>query len=547
MKIALAQINPTVGALNSNAARILDYYRRAAAAGAELVVFPELALTGYPPQDLLDRPDFVEKSIRALNDLARGMTGPGSVLGYVQPRKAVDHPGKPLYNAAALIEGGRIISRHYKSLLPSYDVFDESRYFEPAAVLQPAVFREMRLGITICEDIWNTGIDESLPQRLYHRNPVQELAGQGVDLLINIAASPYSIHKQGVKAGIYRNEATRHNTPLVQVNQVGGNDNLIFDGWSNVWNETGRVVAQAARFEEDLLIWDSAVGTDGVDPETGNTEELLYSALRLGVHDYVNKCGFDKVLIGLSGGVDSALTAVIAADAIGPEHVVGISMPSQFSSDHSRDDARKLADRLGIEYHEIPVETIYDSFTKELNPLFKNLPFNIAEENLQARIRGTLLMTMSNKFDYLVLTTGNKSELAVGFCTLYGDMNGGLAVLADVLKTRVYNLARWVNRNGERIPASTIDKPPSAELRPGQLDSDSLPPYGLLDPIIEAYVVNVSSPGEIVSQGHDPGLVNRVIRMIDRTEYKRQQAAVCLKVTHRAFGPGRRMPIARGS
>lgn len=546
MKIALAQINPTVGALDSNSSRILDYYRRAAAAGAELVVFPELALTGYPPQDLLDLPDFVEKSTRALDDLARGMTGPGSILGYVQPRKAVDDPGKPLYNAAAVIDGGRIISRHYKSLLPSYDVFDESRYFEPANELQPAVFRNMRLGITICEDIWNTGIDESLPQRLYHRNPVQELAGQGVDLLINIAASPYSIHKQGVKAGIYRNEATRHGIPLVQVNQVGGNDNLIFDGWSNVWNEKGLVVAQAARFEEDLLIWDSAAGADGADPETGNTEELLYSALRLGVHDYVYKCGFEKVLIGLSGGIDSALTAVIAADAIGPENVVGISMPSQFSSDHSRNDARQLADRLGIEYHEIPVETIYGSFTKELGPLFKNLPFNVAEENLQARIRGTLLMTMSNKFGYLVLTTGNKSELAVGFCTLYGDMNGGLAVLADVLKTRVYNLARWINRNGERIPSSTIDKPPSAELRPGQLDSHSLPPYKLLDPIIEAYVVDVSSPGEIISQGHDPDLVNRIIRMIDRTEYKRQQAAVCLKVTHRAFGPGRRMPIARG-
>jgi NAD+ synthase (glutamine-hydrolysing) len=547
MKIALAQINPTVGALESNSLRILDFYRKAAEKGADLVIFPELALTGYPPKDLLDQPDFIKNSAHSLDELARNMTGPGSIIGYVQPRNPANDAGKTLYNAAALVEGGQIVSSHYKSLLPTYDVFDESRYFEPADQLRPAEFRGLKLGITICEDIWNTGIDESLPQRLYQRNPARELAKQGVDLMINIAASPYSLDKQHIKAGIYRAEATRHGVPLVQVNMVGGNDNLIFDGWSNVWNDKGRVVAQAARFEEDLLIWDSETQPAGTDPQTCDSEEILFAALRLGVHDYVHKCGFKKVLVGLSGGIDSALTAVIAADAIGPDHVLGISMPSQFSSDHSRDDARRLAEHLGIEYHEIPIESIYNAFMKELHPLFKDLEFGIAEENLQARTRGTLLMTLSNKFDRLVLTTGNKSELAVGYCTLYGDMNGGLSVLADVLKSRVYALSRWVNRDTERIPVSIIDKPPSAELRPGQLDSDSLPPYDHLDPIIEAYVVDLLSPGEIMKQGHDPALVRRIIRMIDNTEYKRQQAAVCLKVTCRAFGSGRRMPIARGT
>jgi NAD+ synthase (glutamine-hydrolysing) len=364
--------------------------------------------------------------------------------------------------------------------------------------------------------------------------------------MIHIAASPFSLGKRRVKAAMYEAETRRWGVPLVQVNLVGGNDNLIFDGWSNVWNGQGRVVAQAAGFAEDLLVVETGRLPDGEPALAEDGEEELYRALTLGVRDYVHKCGFRRVLIGLSGGIDSALTAAIAADALGPQNVVGVSMPSQYSSDHSREDAAALARNLGIELHTIPVEPIYRSFMTQLGPVFAGTSFGLAEENLQARVRGTLLMTLSNKFGWLVLSTGNKSEMAVGYCTLYGDMNGGLAVLADVLKTRVWALSRWVNRGGERIPRSSIDKPPSAELRPDQFDSDSLPPYEQLDPIVEAYVERMATPEEIVAQGHDPEVVRRILRMIDRTEYKRQQAALCLKVTTRAFGSGRRMPIARG-
>ena len=548
MKIALAQINTTVGALEGNRVRILETYARAARLGADLVVFPELAVTGYPPKDLLDLPDFVRRNVATLEQIAGEMTGPGAIIGYVHPDLEETGHGKGLYNTAALIDGGRIVSRHAKSLLPTYDVFDEARHFEPAREVQVAPFRGRRLAITICEDFWNSTLFQALPRRLYHRDPIDELAEQGMDLMIHIAASPYAIGKRRLKARMYEAVTRRLRAPLVHLNLVGGNDDLIFDGWSNVWNARGEVVAQAASFAEDLIVWDSEASEDPAPfhPSLFSLPTSLYEALRLGIADYVHKCGFQRVLLGLSGGIDSALTAVLAVDALGPENVLGISMPSQFSSRHSRDDARELARRLGMEYQVIPIEPIMNSFVEQLEPLFKGTEFGLAEENIQARARGTILMSVSNKFGWLVLSTGNKSEMAVGYCTLYGDMNGGLSVLGDVLKMRVYALSHWVNRDNERIPSAIIDKPPSAELRPDQKDTDSLPPYETLDPIIAAYVEERLGPEEIIAQGHDPALVRSILRMIDRSEFKRQQAAPCLKVSPKAFGTGRRMPIARG-
>ena len=536
MKIALAQIDTTVGALEGNRAKILETYAKAAGLGADLVVFPELAVTGYPPKDLLELPDFVRRNVATLEGIAREMTlGPGAVVGYVQPA-GDGSAGKGLYNAAALIDGGQILSRHYKSLLPTYDVFDEGRYFDPAPQVRVGEFRGQRLSITICEDFWNNTIYS--PRRLYHRDPVDELAELGVDLMIHIAASPYSVGKRRIKAGMYEAVTRKWGVPLVQVNLAGGNDNLIFDGWSNVWSPKGGVLLQGSEFAEELLIWDSAHdGKDGVPSDAADDEETIYHALELGIRDYVHKCGFTRVLVGLSGGIDSALTATLAADALGRENVVGVSMPSGFSSQHSRDDARDLAKNLGIEYHTVAIEPIVQAFLGELAPLFADTPFGLAEENLQARARGTVLMALSNKFNWLVLSTGNKSEMAVGYCTLYGDMNGGLSVLGDVLKTQVYALANWANRERVRIPLSTIQKPPSAELRPDQFDSDSLPPYELLDPVISAYVEEQASPEAIIARGMlEEAGVRRVLRMIDGAEYKRAQAAVTLKISNKAFG-----------
>jgi NAD+ synthase (glutamine-hydrolysing) len=544
MKIALAQINTTVGALEGNRRLIQDTHLRAAALGADLVVYPELTLTGYPPKDLLELPDFIERNVRTLEGLAQELRGPGALLGYVHP--CPDSPGKGLHNAAALIDGGKILSRHFKSLLPTYDVFDEARHFEPAPGVRLARFRGEALSITICEDFWNNTL--YTPRRLYSRDPIDELAEQGPALMLHIAASPYSVGKRQIKAGMYRAATQKWGIPLVQVNLVGGNDNLIFDGWSNVWGRDGSVLAQAREFEEDLLVYDFGPGgklTGGGEPPYDNTASL-YRALVVGIRDYMHKCGFKRVLIGLSGGIDSALTAALAVDALGAENVVGISMPSRFSSGHSRDDARVLAENLGIEYHTIAIEPVVQAFLQQLDPLFHGTPFGLAEENLQSRTRGNLLMAISNKFGYLVLSTGNKSEMAVGYCTLYGDMSGGLCVLGDVLKTQVYELSRYANRERERIPLSSIEKPPSAELRPDQLDTDSLPPYDILDPLIAAYVEEMQSPEQIIGAGFDAALVRRVLRMIDNTEYKRQQAALTLKVSRKAFGSGRRMPIARG-
>ena len=549
MKLALAQINPTVGALRSNADRILAAWREAGEAGADLVVFPELALTGYPPRDLLDLPEFVRANLAELEGLAGRMSdGPGAIVGYVQPADeptGTPRPGeRPLYNAAGVIDGGAVIARHYKTLLPTYDVFDEDRYFTPAPAVHLSAFRGKRLAVTICEDLWSESLHPTGPR--YDRDPLNELGALGPDLIVHLAASPYSVGKRAIKTALYRTASRRWGCPLAQVNMVGGNDNLIFDGWSNLWNRNGNVAAQAAAFREEVLVVDTDAPGADAEPDLADTEETLYGALVLGIRDYVTKCGFGHVVIGLSGGIDSALTAVLAADALGPENVTGVAMPSRFSSEHSVADAEALARNLGIDYRTIAIDPIVTAFEAQLAPHFEGLPFGLAEENLQARARGNLLMALSNKFNWLVLATGNKSELAVGYCTLYGDMVGGLAVLGDVLKTQVYDLSRWVNREGERIPRSTIEKPPSAELRPDQKDSDSLPDYAELDPIVQAYVEEHTGPEALIAAGHDEATVRRVLKMIDRAEYKRQQAAVCLKVTSKAFGPGRRMPIARG-
>ncbi len=553
MRIALAQINTTVGAASENARKIIETYHRAAALGAELVVFPELAITGYPPRDLLEQPAFIDANLAALDTIAEatksnGNKSPGLIVGYVHRREGGE--GKDLHNAAALIENGRIVSRHFKMLLPTYDVFDEARHFEPAKSVQCAEFRGTKIALTICEDFWNDRL--YWRKRIYPIDPVEQLAAQKPDLMITISASPYWLGKPKLRAEMYSVATKRYGVPLVHVNLVGGNDSLIFDGRSNAWGADGRLLHQSPSCIEDLAIVD--LQKEGLAEAKrlpvplfeGNSDEEVYDALCLGIRDYVGKCGFKRVLIGLSGGIDSALTAALAADALGPEAVVGVSMPSQFSSDHSLGDAEALAKNLGIEYKSLPIQPIFDRFMETLSPVFAGTPFGLAEENLQARIRGNLLMSLSNKFGWLVLTTGNKSELAMGYCTLYGDMSGGLAVISDVFKTRVYSLSRWVNRERERIPKSSIEKPPSAELRPNQLDTDSLPPYEILDPIIEAYVERHLDANQIATMGNDPDLVKRIIRSIERNEYKRQQAPLGLKVTGKAFGPGRRMPIARG-
>ncbi|MFW5870232.1 MAG: NAD+ synthase [Candidatus Sumerlaeota bacterium] len=552
MRIALAQINTTVGAIARNANQVVETLRHAGEHGADLVVFPELTITGYPPLDLLDRPSFVTHNIQALKRVAcEAADLPAAIVGFVHR----DHSreGTGLFNAAALISGGEIVNIRAKSLLPTYDVFDEMRYFD-AAYENPIVeFQGLRIGLSICEDIWNDALfwGRFSRQRRYAHDPIEEHAKAGCDLMINIAASPFTEGKRRIKQRMFSSAARRHKTPLVCVNLVGGNDSLIFDGGSNVFNSQGDVILQARDFDETLVYWDfvneaDLEKTDTFESTCGSDLEAILEALTLGVRDYFRKTGFSSTVIGLSGGIDSALTAAVAVRALGSENVYGVGMPSDFSSSHSVDDARQLAENLEIDFTLIPIKDGYESQLKMLDPLFRGLPFGVAEENLQARIRGNILMAISNKFGRLLLSTGNKSELAVGYCTLYGDMSGGLAVLSDVPKTMVYELSRLINNDREIIPHNTIEKPPSAELRPDQKDSDSLPDYEMLDPIIRAYVEEGLYVDEIVEEGYDRETVERVIRMIERAEYKRRQAAIGLKVTHRAFGYGRRMPVARG-
>jgi NAD+ synthase (glutamine-hydrolysing) len=545
MKIALAQTNSTVGDLCGNAKRILEFARRAAERGANVVVFPELSLTGYPPRDLLEKASFLDRTEQHLERLAADAAPLNVSIICGTVTRTGSPTGLPIYNSAAVLEGGRITFRQHKMLLPTYDVFDEARYFEPAAKQSPLALGDAVSALTICEDIWND--KQYWERRRYSRDPVEELATAGARILISINASPYHMGKRAQRNEIFAATARHFRVPIVYVNQVGGNDQLLFDGTSFAMNPDGEVIACAASFEEDLVLVDSGKLTGDRHDNLADECEAVYQALAMGTRDYIRKCGFERVLVGLSGGIDSALTAAIAVDAVGKENVIGVGMPGPYSSDHSITDARDLARNLGIRFELIPIENQYGAFINVLEPLFDGSPIGVTEENLQSRLRGVTLMALSNKWGALVLTTGNKSELAVGYCTLYGDMCGGLAVISDVPKTLVYSLARVANqRNSNAIPENTFTKPPSAELRPDQKDTDSLPPYEVLDQILRLYIENNDAPQGIAEALHLPvTLVRDIVNKVDRNEYKRQQAAPGLKVTTKAFGIGRRFPIAQ--
>jgi NAD+ synthase (glutamine-hydrolysing) len=554
VKIALAQINPTVGDFAGNAKKILEYAARAEALGVGLVVFPELAVCGYPPADFLEKASFVARAEQVAAELAEWTAGagrPAILCGTVMATKG--SVGKQVRNVAALLDGGKVSFVQQKMLLPFYDVFDEQRYFEPGTEQTLICVRGEPLAITICEDAWN---DKGFwPRQMYPVDPVEKLMGKWEAqskevagqprVILNISASPYWQGKPQVRQSMLAALAQRHGAFVAMANQVGGNDSLVFDGSSLVIRPDGAVVARAASFAEDLVVFDTQDGA-AVAAETQVDEvAAMWDALVLGTRDYVRKCGFSKVLVGLSGGIDSALVAAIAVEALGKENVIGVGMPTEYSSLGSIEDAKKLAKNLGVRFELLPVHDVFAQFQLLLQPLFKGTPFGLAEENLQPRIRGTLLMALSNKFGALVLTTGNKSEMSTGYCTLYGDMVGALAVIGDVMKTRVYALSRYVNRTREVIPWATISKPPSAELRPEQRDTDSLPPYDVLDPILEAYVERYSSAEQIAEeQSLDVALVRSVLQLVEKSEYKRQQAAPVLKVTRKSFGMGRRFPIA---
>ncbi len=540
MRIALAQLNTTVGDLAGNEAKILAAYRRGVEAGADLVIVPELAIVGYPPRDLLLKPSFVRAGLAALHRLAAQTGEVGLLVGFVGETR--QRPGRELTNSAALLAGGQIVATRDKTLLPTYDVFDEDRWFQPASGNTPIEFRGHKLGVTICEDVWND--EDFWPERRYRPNPAVDLVKAGADVILNLSASPWHLGKERTRHDMLRSLALKTGRAVVYCNLVGGNDELIFDGQSLVFNAEGGLVAQAEAFAEDFRVIETNV-PGGATPRFYAEEELAYQALVLGTRDYLHKCGFKSVVLGLSGGIDSAVVACLAAAALGPENVRGLALPSEFSSQGSLDDARALATNLGIQYDVVGIQPPFAALKEQLRPLFAGRAEDTTEENLQARLRGVTLMAMSNKFGSLLLTTGNKSELAVGYCTLYGDMCGGLAVISDVPKTMVYRLARWINRDREIIPQASITKPPSAELRPNQTDQDSLPPYEVLDAILEAYVVQSRPAEAIIASGFAEADVRRVVRLIDGAEYKRRQAAPGLKITTKAFGVGRRIPIAQ--
>jgi len=548
MRIALAQLNATVGDLAGNAERVLRAHRQAAEAGADLVVTPELSLLGYPPKDLLMKPRFVADCLAALERLAGRVRGPALVVGCIDRTGA--ERGLPLHNTAALLADGRVVAKVPKRLLPFYDVFDEGRYFERGGPAPVVPLGGLNLGLMICEDMWAEQPAGPIA-RYYHGNPSADLVRAGADVLIDISASPFDMGKIAARQTVARTVAEHHGRPVVYVNQVGGNDELVFDGASFVVDARGRVVAQLPAFEEALRVVEvpAPAGAAEVDPAgvLPGDVEAVRRALVLGLGDYMRKVGFTDAVLGLSGGVDSSLVACLAAEAVGPDHVHGVALPSRYSSIGSLKDAEDLARRLGLPFQTIPIDGPHTAFETALAEAFAGREADVTEENIQARVRGTILMALSNKFGHLVLTTGNKSEVSVGYCTLYGDMAGGLAVISDVPKTLVYALCRHINATDPRrpVPERVLTKPPSAELKPGQTDQDSLPPYEVLDPILEMYVRDERSHDDIVAAGFDPATVARVVRMVDKSEYKRQQAAPGLKVTGRAFGFGRRMPIAQ--
>ncbi|HEX3110757.1 MAG TPA: NAD+ synthase [Thermoanaerobaculia bacterium] len=540
MKIYVGQINPTVGALNSNAELIRSVYADGVKAGADVVMVPELAVTGYPPRDLIDRQIFVTAALEVRDALA-AMTGDTAlVFGCITRNEG--WCGKPLHNTAVVAQNGRIVYEQHKSLLPTYDVFDELRYFEPARGGKAIDLAGARVGISICEDFWFD--DEALGTKLYCENPVDDLARQNVDVILNISASPFNAGKRRSRYDIFSEIAKRYRVPLVYVNQVGGNDELLFDGSSIVINADGETTFCAPAFQEYAALVDLHGKRCDSVLALGEEEEIGL-ALTLGLRDYIRKCGFKDVVVGLSGGIDSAVTAAIAVEALGAKQVTGIAMPSQFSSQGSLDDARALAENLGIAFHVVPIQPLYEPYHSAFTDLFGVDTFDTTDENVQARIRGNILMAWSNRTGAMVLSTGNKSELAVGYCTLYGDMAGGLALLGDVYKTMVYRVARWLNRDRQVIPESSITKPPSAELRPNQTDQDTLPPYDVLDGILKLYIEEWKEVGEIAAAGFDRELVARILKMVDTNEFKRRQAAPTIRVSEKAFGGGRQLPIAQ--
>jgi len=544
MKIAIAQINPIIGDFKHNFGKIKHFADQAAARRCDLVVFSELVIPGYPPRDLLERKDFIDANIDCLNRLIADIRGIGVICGFVDNNPAGQ--GNPLYNAAILFEDGKIIHKVYKTLLPTYDIFDERRYFEPGRNRKLCSYKGQRLGLTICEDAWN---DEDIFQRkMYAKDPVAQIVRAGVDLVINIAASPYYLGHVEFRRNMFAFMARKYQIPFMYANQVGGNDSILFDGSSSVFDKNGNIIASAFDFAEDMVVFDSTTlqaSRDNIHENSKSNTESVLKALVMGTRDYVIKCGFSKVVIGLSGGIDSALTASIAVMALGRKNVTGVFMPSQYTSRENYEDTKKLAENLGVVLLQIPIENMFKTFLSHLSPAFKDTEPDIAEQNIQARIRGIILMALSNKHGALVLSTGNKSELAVGYCTLYGDMTGGLAVISDIPKTMVYHLAHFVNREEEIIPSRIITKAPSAELKPDQFDQDDLPPYEILDAILKEYIEAAKGIDELIRMGFDKRVVEDVISRVDRNEYKRHQAAPGLKVTSKAFGYGRRYPLAQ--
>ncbi|MFO7685800.1 MAG: NAD+ synthase [Desulfobacterales bacterium] len=541
MKIALAQVNPIIGDFASNCARIRQCADQAVAQSCDLVVFSELVVSGYPPQDLVEKKDFVDANIAGLNRMLDAIRGIGVICGFVDYNPADE--GKRVCNSAVLFEDGQILHQVHKRLLPTYDVFDESRYFEPGRESRSFVYKGLRIGLTICEDLWND--KDIFKRRIYHYDPVDAMVKDGAELIVNISASPFHTGKIGFRKNMHAAIAKKHGVPLVYVNQVGGNDSLLFDGLSAVFDRQGRMVARARDFAEDLIVYDTAAESVGMREVAASETEAVFKALVMGTRDYVTKCGFSKAVIGLSGGIDSALTAAIAACALGSENVTAVFMPSVYTSADNIEDTRRLAANLGVGLETIAIDELFGQFLKCLGSSLDDREPGTTEQNIQARIRGTILMAISNQRGCLLLSTGNKSELAVGYCTLYGDMSGGLAVISDVPKTMVYDLAHFINRDRMVIPERIISKPPSAELKADQRDDDDLPPYDVLDPILKGYIEDDLSLSELVALGFDRQLVSEIVAKVNRNEYKRYQAAPGLKVTSKAFGYGRRYPIAQ--
>jgi NAD+ synthase (glutamine-hydrolysing) len=541
MKIALAQINPIIGDFTHNTEKIIAAAEKAIHLSCDLIIFSELIISGYPPRDLLEKKDFVDANLMHLQKLVTTIRGIGVICGVVD--KNPNEKGNPLYNSAVLFDNGKILHHAYKRLLPTYDVFDERRYFEPGKECSPFLYKGCKIGLTICEDIWND--KDFFPRRRYPADPVEKMVKEGANLLINIAASPYYESKREFKWDMFGSMAEKYKAPLLYVNQVGGNDSVLFDGISIAFNPQGRVAARARDFEEDIVVFDTQTQKGDLHPISETEPESILNGLIMGTRDYVRKCGFFKAVIGLSGGIDSALTVYIAVQALGKENVILLFMPSQYTLKENFEDTKNLATNLGIKIFTMPIEGVFETFLQELSPLFKNVAEEVTGQNIQARIRGTILMAISNKLRYLLLSTGNKSELAVGYCTLYGDMNGGLAVISDVPKTMVYRIARFINKEKEVIPERIIQKPPSAELKPDQFDQDDLPPYEILDDILKAYIEDNKAPKEIIEMGFEPSTVMDIIKRVDQNEYKRHQSPPGLKVTTKSFGYGRRYPIAQ--